>query len=86
MVPCFRGLVNVLDISIQEAHEEGIKEKDTFFYCASYTADTGRVAALHPAIRTGPNYQVRFCDLFVHISRECWPTKCALSRFASRRS
>uniref|UniRef100_A0A1I7RUN7 Arginine-glutamic acid dipeptide repeats protein n=1 Tax=Bursaphelenchus xylophilus TaxID=6326 RepID=A0A1I7RUN7_BURXY len=56
-VGCLRGLCNVLDKSVQYMLENGIEGKDTFFYCMSYTSETGRIAMFHPEIRIGKNHQ-----------------------------
>ncbi|CAD5218313.1 unnamed protein product [Bursaphelenchus okinawaensis] len=56
-IGCLRGLCTVLDKSVQFMLENGIQGKDTFFYCMSYTSETGRIAMFHPEIRIGKNHQ-----------------------------
>lgn len=44
-------------MTIQDAYKDGMEDEDSFFFCTTYSADTGRIAPFHPMIREGNYYQ-----------------------------
>ncbi|KAI6171276.1 hypothetical protein M3Y97_01052900 [Aphelenchoides bicaudatus] len=56
-VAVLKGKCQMVHLPIKNALHDSDLDKDTFFYCISYSPDTGRLSACHPEIREGTKFQ-----------------------------